>query len=155
MEYRKNKINEIKSIVIDSTVAEDLVIRSCKSTYIDDFLKHNHHFRKTVSIFAWLLCVEIDNLGERFDINQKVTSIGRDSANQISILDESISENHAKIKYFPEDDVYKIYDLFSTNGTKVNNKKVENPTVLDDNNSVKIGFVRFVFKKVDIKLAVK
>jgi hypothetical protein len=144
-------IDEIEPTIIDGSISDDFEATTIDSNVMDDDFEKTTIVRKSIPSFAWLVCVERKMMGERHDVNQKVTSIGRDPSNNIFVTDESISKNHAKIKYFQEEDVYKIYDLVTTNGTTVNGEEVEAPIALKDNDMVEIGEVRFVFKQVDLK----
>ena len=150
MDKRKYMIDEIEPTVIDDSMSDEFEATTIDSSVIGDDFEKTTILRKTIPSFAWLVCVERKMMGERHDVNQEVTSIGRDSSNNVFVTDESISKNHAKIKYFPEEDVYKIFDLVSTNGTTVNGTAVEAPITLNDNDIVEIGEIRFVFKKVDL-----
>lgn len=144
-------IDEIEPTIIDDSISDEFEATTIDSNMMDEDYEKTTIVRKSIPSFAWLVCVERKMMGERHDINQKVTSIGRDPSNNIFVTDESISKNHAKIKFFPDEDIYKIYDLVTTNGTMVNGKEVEAPISLKDNDMVEIGEVRFVFKKVDLK----
>ncbi|MCK5848541.1 MAG: FHA domain-containing protein [Caldisericia bacterium] len=151
MDKRKYMIDEIEPTIIDDSISDEFEATTIDSNMMDEDYEKTTIVRKSIPSFAWLVCVERKMMGERHDINQKVTSIGRDPSNNIFVTDESISKNHAKIKFFPDEDIYKIYDLVTTNGTMVNGKEVEAPISLKDNDMVEIGEVRFVFKKVDLK----
>jgi len=107
--------------------------------------------KKTTPAFAWLVCISKQFNGKRFDVNTGITTIGRGSENDIIVGDDSVSKDHAKIKYSENDDKYKIYDLVSTNGTFVNEVKVEAPIELKDGDTVTIGEIDFIFKRVEIK----
>ena len=52
-----------------------------------------------------------------------ITSIGRKLENDLVIQDPLISREHAQIRY--EDGSFVVYDLGSTGGTFVNNRKVD------------------------------
>ncbi len=151
MEKRKYMIDEIEPTIIDDSISDDFEATTIDSDSMEGDFEKTTIVNKTIPSFAWLVCVERKKMGERHDINQKVTSIGRDPSNNIFLTDESISKSHAKIKYYHDEDIYKIYDLVSTNGTSVNGEEVDAPITLKDNDMVEIGEVRFVFKKIDLK----
>lgn len=120
-------------------------------TPLEEDLDKTKLIKKTIPTFAWLVCIDRKLLGQRFDVHEGITSIGRSAENDIVIEDESISKAHSKIKYFDDQDVYKIYDLVSTNGTFVNDTIVEGPVEIKDNDVVTIGEVKFIFKRVNFK----
>lgn len=84
-----------------------------------------------------------------FPLDKSVVTIGRLPKCDICIDDESVSSVHALIKITPNelldghDDVV-IYDLQSTNGVVVNDRKVER-CQLNPNDVVAIGWNRFKF----------
>jgi GGDEF domain-containing protein len=83
-----------------------------------------------------LLVIHGANFAKKFDINQKEMVVGRSEKADISINEENVSRQHAKI--LARDGEVTIYDLDSTNGTFVNTKKVPN-AVLKDGDLVLIG----------------
>lgn len=75
-------------------------------------------------------------------LNQVVTSIGRRLDNDVVIQDQNVSRRHAEIRY--ENGHFAIYDLNSTGGTYVNNKRVDRaPLKMGD--VVVLAIVPFVF----------
>ena len=109
--------------------------------------------KKTTPAFAWLVCIDRQFAGKKFDVKLGITSIGRGSENDVVVGDDSISKEHAKIKYFEGEDKYKVYDLVSTNGTLINGEKVEAPMEIKDGDRVTFGEINFVFKRVQVKKA--
>ncbi len=83
----------------------------------------------------------------RFDIEEKGLKFGRSSRNQVLIDDSAVSGDHAVIvKSVGEKgrEIFIIQDLNSTNGTFVNDKKVEQQQ-LHHNDSIRIGLNMFTF----------
>ncbi|MBC7195416.1 MAG: FHA domain-containing protein, partial [Caldisericia bacterium] len=78
--------------------------------------------------------------------------IGRDPNLQCDLVlsDPTVSKEHCKIKVEEDNKVY-IYDLASENGTFVNDKEVVGPVELKDNDVIKIGRTKFVFKFANVK----
>ena len=62
----------------------------------------------------------------------------------VTLLDENISREHALILYDQELDRYTIEDLQSTNGTKVNGKRVRSAE-LNPGDTLQIGSTLFEF----------
>ena len=80
----------------------------------------------------------------RFEIQSDETLIGRNPTTDITLLDEGVSREHTMILFDESDTTFTIEDLQSTNGTKVNGKRVRSATLghLDE---IQIGNTRFEF----------
>src|ERR1019366_6358103 len=72
---------------------------------------------------ACLIIIRGTPQGHRFFITQDEMTIGRDPTADISVSDQSISRKHAKVGR--ENGKVRLTDLGSSNGTFVNDKKVE------------------------------
>jgi len=79
-----------------------------------------------------------------FPLLKKTTVLGRLYTNDIVLEDPNVSRVHAEIKL--EDEGYAIYDLGSTNGTFVNDKK-QKKWVLHDGDIVVMGETELLFKE--------
>ena len=96
-----------------------------------------------------LMQIKNDVVQTKFAIEQKTTSIGRGTDNDVQLDDGTVSANHAWIEYLPANadrkkDQYRLVDLNSTNGTFLNEEKVTEQ-VIHHNDVVRIGFVNFKF----------
>ena len=83
----------------------------------------------------------------RFDIDKAGLSFGRAASNQVQIDDTAVSTNHAEIVIEESDDgrqVYVIRDIGSTNGTFLNEQKVERQP-LRHKDIIRVGWNNFVF----------
>lgn len=81
-----------------------------------------------------------------YEITGAETLIGRSPTTDITLLDEGISREHALILYEAETDSYALEDLQSTNGTKLNGKRVRSD-VLRDGDELQIGHTIFQFQR--------
>ena len=81
--------------------------------------------------------------GMKYELGVAETIIGRNPTTDITLLDEGISREHAII-LCDEDGAYSIEDLQSTNGTKVNGKRIRSCT-LADGDEIVIGQTAFRF----------
>ncbi len=83
---------------------------------------------------------------ETVDSNQIFTKpelwIGRDPACDVQLLDETVSGQHARLWY--RNKQWWIEDLLSTNGTMLNDEKVETPTILINEDEIRIGKVLLI-----------
>lgn len=77
------------------------------------------------------------NIGRRYFLNKPEMIIGRSDSANIQVDQESVSRHHAKI--LTVDSASTITDLDSTNGTFVNNVRVEGETHLRDGDIVRVG----------------
>jgi hypothetical protein len=108
--------------------------------------------RKKLPTIAWLVMIEGEREGEDFRITKNDFKIGRDPNLKCDLVlsDSTVSKEHCKIKVDENNRVY-IYDLASENGTFVNDKEVSGPVELKDNDIIKIGKTKFMFKFANIK----
>jgi pSer/pThr/pTyr-binding forkhead associated (FHA) protein len=93
---------------------------------------------------ASLLVQNGDFAGLRYPLAAEETLIGRNPTTDITLVDDGISREHTMILFDEVDDSYTIEDLQSTNGTKVNGKRVRS-AVLSDGDEIQIGHTRFRF----------
>jgi len=82
--------------------------------------------------------------GTSYALDADETLIGRNPTTDITLLDEGISREHALVLWDEESGCYSIEDLQSTNGTKVNGKRVRSAT-LSDGDEIQVGHTRFQF----------
>lgn len=87
--------------------------------------------------------VELNGVGTKHVIQQTAIRIGRGADNDIRLMNDSISSHHAEIHRRREGDFY-IVDLASTNGVFVNDEKV-NQGELKNNDIIELGEVRLRF----------
>jgi hypothetical protein len=84
------------------------------------------------------------NLGQTFSLNRAFpVSIGRSRVNEIRLDDITISGQHCRI--IPENGRHVLYDLNSTNGTFLNEKKVTR-AVLKEGDTIRVGETHFLYK---------
>jgi pSer/pThr/pTyr-binding forkhead associated (FHA) protein len=82
--------------------------------------------------------------GMEYELSSEETIIGRNPTTDITLLDENISREHSIILRDSETGTYSIEDLQSTNGTKVNGKRVRSAD-LQPEDEIEIGHTRFKF----------
>lgn len=126
---------------------------------------HGSHQKKTEvlhpvqqPVFAWLVIVSGTYEGHIFRLNPETTVIGRDAETCDYVIDDAtVSLQHCKIKAEkPEEEIgnqrgsdvqFFVYDLATTNGTKVNGRKILRHA-LRDGDRIEIGQTTLVFKEV-------
>ncbi len=82
--------------------------------------------------------------GMSYELRSEETLIGRNPTTDITLLDEGISREHALILFDREAGCYSIEDLQSTNGTKVNGKRIRSAAI-NNGDEIQIGHTRFRF----------
>jgi pSer/pThr/pTyr-binding forkhead associated (FHA) protein len=82
--------------------------------------------------------------GTRHELAGDETIIGRNPTTDITLLDESISREHAIVAFDEASGSYTLEDLQSTNGTKVNGKRVRSAE-LSPGDEIEIGHTKFKF----------
>jgi pSer/pThr/pTyr-binding forkhead associated (FHA) protein len=78
------------------------------------------------------------------ELVDSVTTIGRASTNTIQVSDEKASRNHFRVE--KSDGKYKVVDLGSTNGTRLNGSKISADTILKPKDTIQLGKTTFVFE---------
>jgi hypothetical protein len=95
---------------------------------------------------AWLVLRVGPRAGQQFGLQRGRNTVGRDpSKADILIEDNTVSGEHARVKF--EQGRFYVYDLASTNGTYVNNRRIQR-SILMDNDKVRFGNMEMVFKHV-------
>jgi len=98
-------------------------------------------------VAGWLVVRSGPRANEQVKLRAGSNVVGRDGRkSQVLVDDPSVSSEHAKIRW--ENGVFVIYDLASTNGTFVNNRRIEKQRLMDGD-SVRLGRMEFVFKQLD------
>ncbi len=69
-------------------------------------------------------------------------SLGRDPSSDISLDDETTSLHHARVWF--KNKQWWVEDLQSTNGTYLNDERVETPTILINGDELRIGKAFFI-----------
>jgi pSer/pThr/pTyr-binding forkhead associated (FHA) protein len=87
--------------------------------------------------------------GVTLRLENQLSRIGRGSENDITINDELVSKNHASIEARPVEDQSSVFEYFikdsgSTNGTFVNDQRVEEAQLHQDD-VIRIGVNHFRF----------
>ncbi len=82
--------------------------------------------------------------GMTYELSDQEVVIGRNPTTDITLLDEGISREHALILFDEDVSGYLVEDLQSTNGTKVNGKRVRS-ALLAEGDEIQIGQTIFRF----------
>lgn len=98
----------------------------------------------SMQLLGWIVPLQGAQRGELFTL-QPVTKIGTDPKSTIVLNDKFMSTNHAEIK--AENGMWILRDSGSTNGTYVNNKRVDRHELVD-NDFIKFGSAMLKFKSL-------
>lgn len=101
--------------------------------------------RPTVSGNEPTLLVIIDGplAGSSIPLNGEAITMGRSASNTVVLDDEFVSSHHARIYPDAASGQWVIEDLGSTNGTIVNDQRLNVPTILPPRMPVRIGATTF------------
>jgi hypothetical protein len=98
----------------------------------------------STQLLGWLVPLQGPQKGELFTLSP-VTAIGTDEKCTIVLNDKFMSSRHAEIK--AENGLWILRDAGSTNGTYVNNRRVERHELVD-NDFIKFGSALIKFKSL-------
>lgn len=93
---------------------------------------------------AVLELMDSGDVSPAFDLGERTVQIGRISDNDIVLPDPNVSRVHARVEL--RDGSYVVTDLESTNGTWVNEQRVETAR-LRENDVIRLGSTRFIFRR--------
>lgn len=86
------------------------------------------------------------NSGKRHPLNMDIITIGRAPDNIISLNDPLVSAHHAEVRY--EEGYYILYDLDSTNGTFVNDRRIKK-NMIKAGFQIQLGKTRLVMERMN------
>ncbi len=100
---------------------------------------------------ASLIVINGKQEGDYYPLGRRTNVIGRDEALPIQILDNMVSRKHLQVRFDPNSNSYLAYDMKSRNGVYVNNRRVEEETILKDGDVILIGLTSLLFTDKDFK----
>ncbi len=100
------------------------------------------------SVVAWLVVASEPGRGRDFRLPGGMARIGIDADCEIQVdFDTYVSGRHAEISY--RNGQYQLRDLNSTNGSFVNEVRI-NEAALSDDDRVRLGQTTFIFKSLNL-----
>ena len=103
----------------------------------------------TPPLVGWLVLLSGEQRGEVFPLREGKTMIGRDPSCQVRILDDGISDTHARLLSEPGEGEARhvLVDLDSTNGTFLNERgrRIEREEVVDGD-LLRVGDTELILK---------
>jgi hypothetical protein len=98
---------------------------------------------KSREVCGWIVALNGQHKGEDFRLRTGKNVLGTAADCDIVLTDKKISRKHATVRY--EGGEFQIADLDSSNGTFVNDEKVQKHDLID-NDIIKLGDIEFEFK---------
>jgi hypothetical protein len=109
-------------------------------------IEQTRHLDTRLPAKAWLVVQTGPRTGKQYGITTGRNIMGRDGSRCDLVFEgEMVSGQHAQIRY--ENGQFVLYDMASTNGTYVNNRRIQREPLMD-NDIVRLGDTQLVFKTV-------
>lgn len=93
---------------------------------------------------ASLFVIRGRDQGKHFHLTNSVTRLGRESTNDIQLLDNEASRGHAEVRSDLTSGRHELVDLGSSNGTHVNSKRIERRELVSGDR-IEIGNTLLIF----------
>lgn len=101
--------------------------------------------RKQPPAYAYLVVTTTERAGNIYQLNRGKTTIGRSGANDVRLDDQTVSSEHAMVR-FEGDGEFTLINLSSENGARLNGRKLQQHS-LRHNDVIELGQTRIVFKR--------
>lgn len=103
---------------------------------------------------ACVIITEGREIGRHLDLEQhRIVMIGRDPDCTFQIADNGVSRRHFQFKAIPGAENHMVVDFGSSNGTFVNETRIEQPTEVKDGDVIRIGDTVMVYMTVPSRIA--
>ena len=94
---------------------------------------------------GWIVATSGKYADQTFKLKPSRTLIGTGSDCDVKVEDQFMSSHHCEVRF--ENGSFKLFDLGSTNGIVVNDKKVREHELVD-NDQFRLGRTEFKFKSI-------
>lgn len=98
---------------------------------------------------ASIFIISGDKKGSYYPLGHRTNVLGRNEALPIQILDDLVSRKHLQIRYDKQQDKHYAVDMKSKHGVFVNDRKIEEETILVDGDEILIGHTTLLFTEKD------
>jgi len=103
---------------------------------------------------ACVIVTEGPEIGRHLDLEQhRIVMIGRDPDCTFHIADHSVSRRHLQFKAIPGAENHVAVDFGSSNGTFINESRIEQPTEVKDGDVIRIGETVLVYMTEPSRIA--
>ena len=87
--------------------------------------------------------------GEFLPLGRRTNVIGRAENLPMQLLDESVSRKHLRILYDENTKNFIAEDMKSSHGVSINNQKIQEKTILKNNDEILLGNTTLMFTEKD------
>lgn len=98
---------------------------------------------------ASIIVMSGDQKGDYYPLGRRTNVVGRDEAVPIQILDEHVSRKHMQIRFDKDKGTYYALDMKSKHGVFINGGKINDETLLSDDDQIHIGQTDLLFTEKD------
>ena len=127
-----------KTVVMDDARSDKTAIHKPESS------KDKNESQIGRKLVGWLVSYTWNKEGQDYQLREGKTTIGASPASDICLADSEVSDNHATILY--RMNKFRIKDEFSTNGTIIDDKEIEEQAELSDGAQIRIGKTEFIIR---------
>lgn len=148
----EKKSNTDKTKIFEEKQTKNIVENNWDKTYISETAEPENNNgeaiiqRENRKLVGWIVSFTIDASGADYRIYEGKNTIGAAADCEITVTgDKLVSSRHATILF--RNEKFRLKDEFSTNGTYLNNKDIEDEAILlNDGDNIKIGNTVFKFR---------
>jgi len=103
---------------------------------------------------ACVIITEGPEIGRHLDMEQnRLVMVGRNMDCTFRISDKSVSRSHLQFKAIPGAENHLAIDFGSSNGTFINERRIEQPTELKDGDVIRMGDTVLVYMTEQSRIA--
>ncbi|MBN2182726.1 MAG: FHA domain-containing protein [Sedimentisphaerales bacterium] len=98
---------------------------------------------------ASIVIISGDQKGQYLPLGRRTNVIGRAESLPMQILDDMVSRKHLRIRYIPETNEHRAEDMDSRHGVFINHRKMTDPVILKEGDTLLIGHTNLLFTDKD------
>ena len=98
---------------------------------------------------ASIIVISGDSKGQYLPLGRRTNVIGRAESLPMQILDDMVSRKHLRIRYDENTNQHYAEDMESKHGVFINNRKINEQTLLKDGDEILIGQTTLMFTEKD------
>lgn len=97
-----------------------------------------------------IIVVTGPNNGDYSPVENSPVVIGRDENCDLQIVDPVVSRKHLQVEFDAKTKAARAINLGSTNGMRVNDRKIDSEAILDDGDVIQIGDTLLLYVTKDV-----